>query len=41
MKETSLKDLKRDFIVALRIISHQGLSDAFAISAPESTEVKR
>lgn len=30
MRETSSKDLKRDFIAALRIISHQGLSDAFA-----------
>jgi ribulose-5-phosphate 4-epimerase/fuculose-1-phosphate aldolase len=30
MKKTSLAELKRDYITALRIISEQGLSDAFA-----------
>ena len=30
MKGSSLAALKRDFVTALRIISQQGLSDAFA-----------
>ncbi len=30
MKKTTLANLKKDFIAAMRIINHQGLSDAFA-----------
>ena len=30
MKKSVLEDLKKDFVTALRIINHQGLSDAFA-----------
>jgi ribulose-5-phosphate 4-epimerase/fuculose-1-phosphate aldolase len=30
MKKTRLASLKKDFVTALRIISHEGLSDAFA-----------
>ena len=30
MKQNDLEHLKKDFITALRIISHEGLSDAFA-----------
>ena len=30
MKKNQLASLKRDFVTALRIISHEGLSDAFA-----------
>src|SRR5262245_174756 len=30
MKQNDLKGLKKDFVTALRIISHEGLSDAFA-----------
>ena len=30
MKKSNLEDLKSDYVTALRIISHQGLSDAFA-----------
>jgi ribulose-5-phosphate 4-epimerase/fuculose-1-phosphate aldolase len=30
MKENDLQPLKKDFVTALRIISHEGLSDAFA-----------
>jgi 3-hydroxy-2-methylpyridine-4,5-dicarboxylate 4-decarboxylase len=30
MKPNDLKHLKKDFVTALRIISHEGLSDAFA-----------
>ena len=29
-KKSNLEDVKRDFLTTLRIISHQGLSDAFA-----------
>ncbi|MFQ5903241.1 MAG: class II aldolase/adducin family protein, partial [Candidatus Binatia bacterium] len=30
MKKVALENLKKDFVIALRIINHQGLSDAFA-----------
>ncbi len=30
MKKTNLAGLKKDFVAAMRIISHEGLSDAFA-----------
>ncbi len=30
MKKVALEALKKDFVTALRIINHQGLSDAFA-----------
>jgi hypothetical protein len=30
MTQNNLQRLKKDFVTALRIISHEGLSDAFA-----------